>query len=76
MAFSDVIRDVAESLELHRLAGYLYGIAAAFTDFYEQCPVLKAEDEVRASRLTLCDITARTLATGLDLLGIDTPDRM
>ena len=76
MAFSDVARDVAGSLEFHRLAGYLYGLAATFTDFYEKCPVLKAEDKVRASRLTLCDLTARTLATGLDLLGIDAPDRM
>jgi arginyl-tRNA synthetase len=76
LAFSSVVRDVAESLEFHRLAGYLYGLASIFTDFYEECPVLKAEGEVRASRLALCDLTARTLATGLDLLGIEAPNRM
>jgi arginyl-tRNA synthetase len=76
LGFGDVVRDVAGSLELHRLAGYLYGVAATFTDFYEQCPVLKAKDDVRASRLALCDLTARTLATGLDLLGIDAPPQM
>ena len=45
--------------------------------FYEACPVLKAEDEaLRASRLRLCDGVARTLATGLDLLGIEVMERM
>lgn len=76
IGFGDVVRDVERSLEPHRLASYLHSLAASFTDFYEQCPVLKAENKVRASRLALCDLTARTLATGLDLLGIDTPDRM
>lgn len=44
--------------------------------FYEQCPVLKAEGEVRSSRLALCAATRKVLATGLDLLGIEAPDRM
>ena len=49
----------------------------AFTTFYESCPVLKADsDEQRRSRLLLCDLTARVLATGLDLLGIAAPERM
>ena len=44
--------------------------------FYEQCPVLRAEGEVRASRLALCAATRRVLGTGLGLLGIEAPDRM
>lgn len=68
--------DVAESLEPHRLTNYLYGLATAFTVFYERHPVLRAEGEVRLSRLVLCDVTARVLAVGLGLLGITTPDRM
>jgi arginyl-tRNA synthetase len=67
---------VEGTLEPHRLAGYLYGLAGSFTTFYERCPILKAEPRVRASRLALADLTARTLATGLGLLGIAAPDRM
>ena len=76
LAFEPVIAGVASTLELHRLTGYLYAVAAAFSAFYEKCPVLTAEPGVRASRLALCDLTARTLRLGLGLLGITTPDRM
>jgi arginyl-tRNA synthetase len=59
------------------LGGYLFDLATAFTGFFETCPVLKAPDEAsRASRLALCDLTARVLARGLDLLGIAAPQRM
>ena len=76
LEFSTVLGDVAESLEPHRLTNYLYGLATAFTAFYERHPVLRAEGEVRLGRLVLCDVTARVLAVGLGLLGITTPDRM
>ena len=76
LGFAGLVPQVAESLELHRLAGYLYGLAAAFMTFFEQCPVLTAPDPVRAGRLALCDLTGRTLRTGLGLLGIAAPDRM
>jgi arginyl-tRNA synthetase len=51
-------------------------LATAFTGFYEHCPVLKAETEVRKSRLSLCNMTANILAAGLSLLGINAPKRM
>jgi arginyl-tRNA synthetase len=76
LSFPDVIAQVAGSCEFHRLAGYLYGLATAFTAFYERCPVLKADEPYRSSRLALADLTGRTLATGLNLLGIPAPDRM
>jgi arginyl-tRNA synthetase len=76
LEFGGVLGDVAESLEPHRLTNYLYGLATGFTTFYERHPVLRAEGEVRTSRLVLCDVTARVLAVGLGLLGITTPDRM
>jgi arginyl-tRNA synthetase len=77
LAFPDVVAATGASLEPHRLAGYLFELASLFTAFYEACPVLKAEtDELRASRLALCALTERTLAAGLDLLGIEAPDRM
>ena len=44
--------------------------------FYEHCPVLKADEPVRSSRLALADLTARVLEHGLGLLGIDAPDQM
>ncbi|MGF0116760.1 DALR anticodon-binding domain-containing protein [Promicromonospora sp. Marseille-Q5078] len=54
----------------------MYDLATAFTRFYDACPVLKADGAVRANRVALCDLTGRTLATGLDLLGIAAPERM
>ncbi|WUS97517.1 arginine--tRNA ligase [Streptomyces sp. NBC_00708] len=76
LQFDSLISEVAETLEFHKLANYLYGLASAFTSFYEKCPVLRSEGEVKQSRLVLCDITARTLELGLGLLGIETPDQM
>jgi arginyl-tRNA synthetase len=77
LGFGGAVLEAAESLRPHRLAGYLYDLASAFTAFFETCPVLRAPDDAtRASRLALCDLTASVLARGLDLLGIDAPDRM
>ncbi|HEY2512452.1 MAG TPA: arginine--tRNA ligase [Polyangiaceae bacterium] len=77
LGFGEVVHEVAGTLQPHRLCTYLFTLAAAFSTFYEQCPVLKAAtDEERASRLALCDLTARVLARGLDLLGIEAPQEM
>jgi arginyl-tRNA synthetase len=74
--FGGVLRDVAAASEPHRLCTYLFDTAKAFTDFYENCPVLSAPDDVRANRLALCRLAAATLHEGLGLLGIAAPDRM
>ena len=58
------------------LAAYLYDLAQAFTAFYDACPVLKSPEPTRTHRLRLCDLTARVIAKGLDLLGIETAERM
>ncbi|WP_437904852.1 arginine--tRNA ligase [Sorangium sp. So ce327] len=77
LRFGAVLEDVAATLEPHRLCGYLFELAGSFTSFYERCPVLRAEsDDVRRSRLALCDLTAEVLAKGLGLLGIEAPERM
>ena len=60
----------------HLLADYLYELATAFSTFYAEHPVLKAEPAVRASRLLLADLVARVLAEGLGLLGIEVLERM
>ncbi|MEZ4406877.1 MAG: arginine--tRNA ligase [Polyangiales bacterium] len=70
------VRDVAESCRPHLLCDQLYQVATAFSTFYNECPVLKAEPEVRASRLTLTATVAEALKAGLDLLGIEVIERM
>ncbi|MET8837766.1 arginine--tRNA ligase [Micromonospora sp. NPDC004540] len=76
VGFGAVVGEVAENLEFHHLTGYLSRLAAAFSAFYERCPVLRADEPVRESRLVLCDLTARVLRQGLFLLGIRTPERL
>jgi arginyl-tRNA synthetase len=76
LGFEGVVDAAGRTLEPHRLCGYLYDVATAFSGFYETCPVLSAEPAVRDSRLVLCELTARTLAVGLGLLGIETVERM
>lgn len=74
--FGETVEEVASTLQPHKLCGYLYELAGELSTFYEACPVLKSEGEVRASRLALCAATRRVLAQGLDLLGIHAPDVM
>ncbi len=77
LAFDAALHETAERYAPHRLTTYLFDLAQDFTAFYEACPVLKADDDAtRASRLALCDTTARVLECGLGLLGIDAPERM
>jgi arginyl-tRNA synthetase len=77
LGFGPAVHEVAETLQPHKLCTYLYGLSTAFSSFYEACPVLKAASpEERTSRLCLADLTARVLARGLGLLGIEAPDRM
>lgn len=75
--FGQVLAEVASSYEPHKLAAYLYQLASHFTTFYDQCPVLKADTPAQVeNRLFLCDLTARTLQQGLELLGIRAPERL
>ncbi len=75
--FAAVTEDTLDTYSPHRLCTYLHSVASAFATFYEVCPVLGAEDEAtRGSRMAMCDLTARTISTGLGLLGIDSPEQM
>ena len=77
LGFGAVVTQVVDTTEPHRLCGYLFEVASLFTAFYEQCPVLKADDdETRQSRLALCAAALRVLTAGLGLLGVPIPDRM
>jgi arginyl-tRNA synthetase len=71
-----VIAEVEEELLPNRLCTYLFELSQVFNRFYDQVPVLKAEDPARSSRLALCRLTADTLKLGLGLLGIPTLERM
>jgi len=75
--FPETLDDAAADFRPSMIAGYLYDLAETFSSFYNTCPVLQADSPaLRASRLVLCDITARTLRKGLELLGIRTIDQM
>ncbi len=75
--FAETVPAVLEDFRPNLLANYLYELAGTFHAFYEACPVLKSEEGApRATRLTLCRVTMRVLRTGLDLLGIEVPERM
>jgi arginyl-tRNA synthetase len=74
--FGLVLEAVADDYRPNFLCNYLYDLAGNFMRFFENCPVLKSEANLRASRLVLCDLTARVLKQGLDVLGIDTLEQM
>lgn len=77
LRYPKTVRAAAETLQPHRLCGYLYELSSAYSTFYDRCHVLKADDaEQRCSRLRLCHLTARVLADGLDVLGLPTVERM
>ncbi len=74
--FPETLPLVLTDFRPNLLANYLYELATTFHAFYEACPVLKSEGSTRESRLALCATTARTLQSGLDLLGIRVPEKM
>lgn len=76
--FSDKLLLAATENYPHYMSGYLYELAGLFMKFYESCPILRTdiETQTRESRLKLVHLTATTLKTGLNLLGIDTVEKM
>ena len=74
--FAEVVPQVLNDFRPNILANYLFEVANSFHTFYEACPVLKSEEPARSARLALCDLTARVLKHGLDLLGIKVPEKM
>jgi arginyl-tRNA synthetase len=77
LQFNEALERVAADYRPNHLTAYLFDLASKYSSFFENCPVLKAAtDETRTSRLLLCDLTARTIAHGLRLLGIEVVERM
>ena len=75
--FAESFDKSISSMQPHKLCTHIHATSSAFATFYEACPILKAEnEEIMTSRLALCDLTARVISTGLELLGIQSPEMM
>jgi arginyl-tRNA synthetase len=74
--FGEVLPTILEDFRPNLLANYVLELARAFHSYFEACPVLKADEPIRSSRLALCELSSRTLKQGLYLLGIEVPERM
>src|SRR5205823_430623 len=75
-AFPDLVAEAADRRAPHRIVAHVQDTAKAFHQFYQQCRVIGAEPDLEASRLALCQATKRVLATALDLVGVEAPERM
>lgn len=78
LQFGEAVNQVAREAYPHQLCNYLYELSSLYMSFYEACPILRSdiEPDIRNSRLQLCDVTAKTLKHGLELLGIEVMERM
>ena len=76
LKFDQIIIELEDELLPNRLCNYLFELSQVFNRFYDQIPILNAEEPSRSSRLALCKITAKTLEIGMDLLGMKTLERM
>jgi arginyl-tRNA synthetase len=77
LRFAEALDLVLADYRPNQLTSYLFDLANRYSTFFEECPVLKADsNELRQSRLLLCDLTARTIRKGLELLGIRVVEQM
>jgi arginyl-tRNA synthetase len=74
--FGEVVPQILDDYRPNVLANYLFELANTYHGFYENCPVLRAEGAARNTRLLLCAAAANVLRQGLNLLGIEVPERM
>ena len=74
--FAEVVTKSATDYAPHHLCIYLFDLAQRFNSFYHACPILQAEPEKKNLRLALTQTTAQILQQGLNLLGIETVDKM
>lgn len=76
LQFPEIVNTVSADCYPNLLCNYLYELAGIFMRFYEACPILKADKPIKSSRIALASLTAATLKEGLDLLGIETLEKM
>lgn len=78
LRFEEVLERAAEDAAPNQITTYLYELVTLFMRFYEQNPILKegVDETIKSSRLSLADMTAKTIKQGLEILGIDVVDRL
>ena len=76
LRYDELIVSVENDLMPNRICNYLFELCQTFNRFYDQVPILKADKQIRNSRLALCSLTEKTLRLSLNLLGIETLERM
>ena len=74
--FPEIMQRSYEHLQPHILANYVYSLAKSFNEFYHQCPILQEKDELKKARVGLITAVQRVLSAGLNILGIEAPERM
>lgn len=75
--FPSILDDSVSTFSPHKLCKHLHSIASSFASFYENCGILKEDDEaISRRRLALCEVTSRELKLGLEMMGINVPERM
>jgi arginyl-tRNA synthetase len=74
--FPEAVDGAVVSCHPHKLCAYRVDLAQRFTAFYKACPVISAPDLTKSERIALCELSARTIALGLALLGIEAPAQM
>jgi arginyl-tRNA synthetase len=76
LQLTEILQDIERDLLPNRICLYLFELSQKFNQFYDQCPILQADEPQKTSRLILADLTARTIKLGLSLLGINVLERM
>lgn len=76
LQFPEAINSVTDDFQANVLCNYLFEVSGQFMSFYEACPILNQDDEIKDSRLMIADITSKILKQGLELLGIQTVEKM
>ena len=75
--YADVVEEAARTYSPAVIANYVYDLVKEYNQFYHEFSILKEEnEELRAFRLALSEVVARTIASGFSLLGIEMPERM
>ena len=75
--YADIVEEAARTYSPAVIANYVYDLVKEYNQFYHEFSILKEEnEELRAFRLALSEVVARTIAAGFSLLGIEMPERM
>ena len=76
LQFPEIVEAVATDCLPNQLCNYLHDMVSIFMRFYEECPILSEKEEIRDSRLALSELTSLVISEGLELLGIETLEKM